>query len=77
MNRRWIKIAVIVLAVFVAIAIAIPFFVNADTFRPTVQSQLSGTLGRRVTIDHLSFSLFSGSLVADNIAIARNARHWS
>ena len=70
MNRRWIKIAVIVLAVFVAIAIAIPFFVNADTFRPTVQSQLSGTLGRRVTIDHLSFSLFSGSLVADNIAIA-------
>lgn len=70
MKRPWVKVAAIVAALFVVIAILIPFFVNADTFRPTLQDQLSGALGRKVTLGHLSFSLFSGSLVANDIAIA-------
>ena len=41
-----------------------------ETFRPTIENELSGLLGRRVTFGHLSFSLFSGSLVADDINIA-------
>ncbi|MFP5206161.1 MAG: DUF748 domain-containing protein, partial [Acidobacteriota bacterium] len=47
-----------------------PFFINADTFRPTVESELSSALGRKVTLGHLSLSLITGSLVADRIAIA-------
>lgn len=70
MKRPWVKVAAVVAALFVVIAILIPFFVNADTFRPTLQDQLSGVLGRKVTLGHLSFSLFSGSLVANDIAIA-------
>lgn len=70
MQKRWVKIAAIGAAVVVLVLILIPFFVNADTFRPTLQGQLSSTVGRQVTLGHLSFSLFSGSLVADNIAIA-------
>ena len=47
-----------------------PLFINANTFRPTLEAQLSGALGRKVTLGKLSFSIFSGSLVADNVSIA-------
>jgi AsmA protein len=48
----------------------VPLFINANTFRPTLEPQLSSALGRNVTLGNLSFSVFSGSLVADNISIA-------
>jgi AsmA protein len=48
----------------------VPLFINADSFRPTLESQLSAALGRKVTLGNLSFSVFSGSLVAGNISIA-------
>jgi AsmA protein len=48
----------------------VPLFVNANTFKPTLEAQLSQALGRKVTLGNLSLSIFSGSLVADNIAIA-------
>jgi AsmA protein len=70
MHKRWVKVAIGVVAAFILLLIIVPLFVNADTFRPTVQDQLSSLLGRRVTFDHLSFSLFGGKLVAENIAIA-------
>jgi AsmA protein len=48
----------------------VPLFINANTFRSTLETQLSSALGRKVTLGNLSFSVFSGSLVADNISIA-------
>jgi AsmA protein len=70
MHKRWVKVVLGVVAAFILLLIIVPLFVNADTFRPKVQDELSSLLGRRVTINHLSFSLFSGSLVADSVAIA-------
>ncbi len=58
-------VILLLLAVFL-----VPLFVNANTFRPTLESQLSDALGRKVTLGNLSFSIFSGSLVADNVSIA-------
>ena len=70
MRNRWVKVVIGVAAAFILLLIIIPLFVNADTFRPTVQNELSSLLGRRVTFDHLSFSLFGSSLVAENMALA-------
>jgi AsmA protein len=70
MQRRWVKITAAVAALVIFVAVLVPLLVNADTFRPTLQDQLSRALGRRITLGHLSFSLFSGSLVAQNISIA-------
>ena len=70
MHKRWVKVVIGIVAVVIVLLIIVPLFVNANTFRPTIENELSSLLGRRVTVDHLSFSLFSGSLVADNIAIA-------
>ena len=70
MQKSWMKIAIAAVALVVLVVVIVPFLVNADTFRPTLQSQLSSALGRPVTLGHLSFSLFRGSLVAENISIA-------
>jgi AsmA protein len=69
MNRR-LKIAGIVVAVLVVIVLIIPLFIDANSFRPTLESDLSTALGRPVKVGNLSLSLFSGSVTADNISIA-------
>jgi len=70
MKKPWVKIAIATIVVLVLAIAAIPFFVNADTLRPSIENQLSSALGRRVTFSHLGFSLLTGSLVADDISIA-------
>src|SRR5580700_9588641 len=61
----------VAIAVLLLVALlVVPLFINANTFRPTLETQLSAALGRKVTLGKLSFSVFSGSLVADNISVA-------
>jgi len=68
--QRILKILAIVVGLLIAIAIAIPFFVDANTFRPKLESELTDALGRQVKVGNLSLSLFSGSVSADDISIA-------
>ncbi len=68
--KRILKIVGIIVAVLIVIAIAIPFFIDANSFRPKIESDLSAALGREVKVGNLSLSLLSGSVAADNIAIA-------
>ncbi len=70
MNKRWLRILLIVVAVLVVILIAIPLLVNVNSFRPKIESEASAALGRQVSVGNLSFSILSGSVEADNIAIA-------
>jgi AsmA protein len=77
MRNLWVKVAVAVVALIIVVLILVPFLVNGETFRPTLESRLSAALGRKVTIGHLSFSLFSGSLVAETVSIADDAAYSS
>lgn len=65
-----LKIVGIVVAVVIVILLCIPLFINANTFRPTLESDLTQALGRQVKVGDLSLSLFTGSVTADNISIA-------
>ncbi len=69
MRKALIVIGILV-AVLVVAAVALPFFVNADSFRPRIEAQLEQSLGRRVTIGKLSLSLLAGGVTADDISIA-------
>jgi AsmA protein len=69
MNRR-LKIVGIVVLVLIVIVIAIPFFIDANAFRPRLESELSAALGRPAKVGDLSLSLLSGGVTADNISIA-------
>jgi AsmA protein len=65
-----VSILVAAVVLLLMVVVLVPLFVNANTFRPTLETQLSSALGRKVTLGNLSFSVFSGSLVADNTSIA-------
>ena len=69
-KRPLISIVVAVVVLLLLVVLLVPLFINANTFRPRLESELSDALGRKVTLGNLSFSVFSGSLVADNVSIA-------
>jgi AsmA protein len=56
--------------ILVVVLIAIPFFLSPNQFRPTIEEKLTAALGRPVTVGNMSLSLFTGSLAADDLAIA-------
>jgi AsmA protein len=64
--------AAIVLPILGAAAIRI--FVDANTFRPMIESRLSAALSRKVTLGDLSLSVMTGSLVANDLAIAEDPK---
>ena len=68
--KRWTKIVLVSAGVVVAAVASIPFFVNANTFRPTIEKQLTTTLGRDVKLGDLSLSILRGSLVAEDVTVA-------
>jgi AsmA protein len=69
-GKLWVKIVGGIIIAILIILFIVPLFINGDTFRPTAEAQISNALGRKVTLGHLNFSLWSGSLVADNVSIA-------
>src|ERR1700688_3259150 len=72
MNRR-LKIVGIVVAVLIVIVLIIPMFIDANSYRPKVESELTQALGRQAKVGNLSLSLLSGGVTADNISIADDA----
>jgi len=72
-----LKIAGIVVAVLIVIAIAVPLLVNVNNFRPQIESTLSTTLGRPVKVGNLSLGVFSGSVGADQLSIADDPKFSS
>ncbi|MHB1840059.1 MAG: AsmA family protein, partial [Acidobacteriaceae bacterium] len=72
--KRILTIAGAALGVLILILVLIPLFVSANTFRPQIEIMASLSLGRKVHIGNLSFSIFSGSLTADNLSVADDPR---
>lgn len=70
MNKRILYIVGGAVALIIILVLLIPFFIDANRFRPTVESQLQAALGRKVEIGDLSLALLSGGVTAKNFAIA-------
>jgi AsmA protein len=68
--KKLLKWIAIVIAVLIVIALVLPFLINVNSFRPQIESNLTDALGRKVTVGNLSLSILSGSVGADDIAIA-------
>lgn len=71
-KRGFLKILAIVVLVLVIVIIAIPFLLDANQFRPQIESKLTGALGRDVKVGNLKLSLLSGNLTVSDISIADN-----
>jgi AsmA protein len=59
-----------VVALVVLVAVCLPLFLNADTFRTRIESTLTKSLGRKVTIGKLDLSVWTGGLVATTTTVA-------
>ena len=68
MKRLLILLAALVLVIVLVVAGAL-MLVDANRFRPQIQTSLSDAIGRPVTLGKLHVSVFSGSLAADDIRI--------
>ena len=69
MNRKIVRIVLIAVGALLLLLLCLPFFVNANSFRPTIEEKLSAALGRKVQVGDLSLSVFSGSLSAADLSI--------
>lgn len=65
-----LKVIGIVIILLIMVAIAAPFLVNVNRFRPEIETNISAALGRQVRVGDLSLSILSGSVGADQLSIA-------
>ena len=64
--KRIAKWVGIVLVVLILAVVSLPFLINVDQFRPTLQSELSNALGREVTLGNLRLKILAGEVTADD-----------
>jgi AsmA protein len=67
--KRLLVISGIVVGVLLLIVIAVPLFINVDSFRPDLEKKISAALNRTVHIGKLDASLLSGGATASDITI--------
>lgn len=71
MNKRWLRILLIVVAVLLVVLVVVPIIVvRMYDVKAKVETEATAALGRQVTIGDLSLSILSGGLEAKNITIA-------
>lgn len=71
MKRIAILVGIVVVLILV-IGLAIPLLIDANQFRPELQTRLGQTLGRQVTVGNLSLAVFSGSVTAKDLSIGED-----
>ncbi|HEY1994486.1 MAG TPA: AsmA family protein [Edaphobacter sp.] len=59
-----------IVALILLVALAIPLFLNADAFRTRIETALTTSLGRKVTLGKLDLSVLTGNLVAENAIVS-------
>jgi AsmA protein len=64
---KWIGIGV---GVLLLIAISLPFLINVNQFKPTLESSLSSALGREVHLGNLKLAILSGEVTADDLSVS-------
>ena len=75
MLKQWVLVVAAVIFLILFVLSLVPFFVNAEAFRPAIESQLSSALGREVTVGNLTFAIMAGSLDAEDISIADDPQY--
>ncbi|HKV03716.1 MAG TPA: AsmA family protein [Candidatus Acidoferrales bacterium] len=68
--KKLLVILGIIVAVLIVIAIALPFVIDVNRFKPTLETDLSSALGRKVEIGNIELSILSGGVKVDDVSIA-------
>ena len=68
--KRALLILVACVAALVAVALVLPFVIDANQFRPRLEAELTKALGRDVKLGNLQVSLLAGGVSASDLSIA-------
>ena len=67
---RIAKFVGIAVAVLLLVVVALPFLIDANQFRPRLESALSEALVRQVKLGNIQVSILRGGITADDLSIA-------
>src|ERR1700740_126682 len=71
MNTKKISIIVgAIVALLLIVILILPSLIDANRFKPEIQTKLGTALGRNVQIGNIKLSIFSGGVVVDDVAIS-------
>src|SRR5579864_75442 len=70
MARKLIYIVAGVIVLLLILAAVLPFVIDANRFRPEIESSLNTVLNRKVDIGNIRLSILSGGVTVENIAIS-------
>ncbi len=70
MKKKPLMITGGIVVLLFLIVLALPLFINANQFKPTLETQLATALGRQVGIGDISLSIFSGGVTVSDVSIA-------
>jgi len=68
--KKILKIVGIIAVVLILIIIALPFLIDVNKFKPTIETNISDALGRKVEIGNISLAILSGGVSVDNVVIS-------
>lgn len=70
MKKKLLVILAIAVVLLIVVIVALPFLINVNRFKPTLEADLSSALGREVEIGNIQLAILSGGVTVDNVSIA-------
>jgi AsmA protein len=77
MGRKIIYIVGGLIVLLLLVAALLPFIIDANKFKPQVESAAENALGRKVAIGNIRLALFSGGVSVEDIAISEDPKFGS
>jgi len=70
MKRKPLLIIGGIVVLLFLIILALPFFINVNQFKPTLETKLGVAMGRKVGIGDIGLSIISGSVTVKDVSVA-------
>src|ERR1700752_101555 len=70
MARKGIYVGAGVVVLLILVAVVLPFVIDANRFRPEIESSLNSALNRKVDIGNIRLSILSGGVTVENVSIS-------
>src|SRR6202035_3166875 len=74
MARKIIYIVSGLIVLVLLIAMLLPFIVDANKFKPQIESAAESALGRKVAVGNIRLALFSGGVSVEDITISEDPK---
>ncbi|MEQ1352824.1 MAG: AsmA family protein [Candidatus Acidiferrum sp.] len=68
--KKPLVIAGVIVGFLLIVALCLPLFINANQFKPTLESKLNAALSRKTTIGDIKLAIFSGGVTVSDVSIA-------